>query len=184
MDKKVGHVIFKTFIFIISLSLGWYLVKSGILNIWVETVLSQKLIANFISGAFYSSFFTSPLSVAMLLVLAKDQNPIILASMAGLGAALADFLIVRLFRDNIEKDFSFLIKKFKLDLIKKLLKLFKLDFIIPLFGAIIIASPFPDEVGLFLLGASNLKYYQIIFLTFTLNTAGILLIVTPINLLK
>lgn len=173
----------KIIIFILSLSLAWWLIKSGTLNELVDKLSPIIFVTEFLAGAFYTSFLTIPLALAMFLVLAPEQNPIILSLIAGLGASLTDALLVRIFRDNFLIDLSSLTKHLKIYLIKKVLKFLRLDFVIPLLGALIIASPLPDELGLFLLGTSNLKYHQIIILTFLLNTAGILLIVAPINLL-
>lgn len=183
MTLKLKGLIVKIIIFILSLSLAWWLIKSGTLNELVDRLYPIKFVTEFLAGAFYTSFLTIPLAMAMFLVLAPEQNPIILSIVAGLGASLTDVLLVRIFRDNFSKDLSSLTKYLKIYLIKKVLKLLKLDFIIPLLGVLIIASPLPDELGLVLLGTSDLKYHQIIILTFFLNTAGILLIVTPINLL-
>lgn len=183
MDKRLKRIAYKSGIFIISIAIAWWLVKSGILQGVVESVSPIKYAAEFLSGVFYTSFLTIPIALAMFLVLAPDQNPILLALVAGSGSAIMDFLLVKLIRNN-SRDIYYLTKHLKLYLIKKFLKVLKIDFIIPLLGALIIASPLPDELGLFLLGSSELKYYQIIILTFILNTAGILLIVAPINLLS
>lgn len=182
MTVKLKRFVTKIIIFIFSLSLAWWLIKSGTLNEWVDKLSPANFVTEFLAGAFYTSFLTIPLALAMFLVLAPEQNPIILSLIAGLGASLTDALLVRIFRDNFSKDLSSLTKRLKIYLIKKLLNLLKLDFLVPLVGALIIASPLPDELGLFLLGTSDLKYHQIIILTFFLNTAGILLIVVPVNI--
>ena len=67
--------------------------------------------------------------------------------------------------------------------ISKFLKTWNIEFLVPLLGALIIASPFPDEIGLLMFGVSKLKYRELLVITYLLNTAGILLIVAPINLL-
>lgn len=182
MTPKVKKLIIKTIIFILSLSIAWYVLKKGSLNNLVYTLLPVMFLAEFLAGAFYASFLTSPISLAMLIILAQRQNPIQLALIAGLGAALVDLMIVKFFRQEVNKDLHILAKSFRFYLLNKLLKFFKLDFLIPLIGAVIVASPLPDELGLFLLGASKLKTSQILLLSYVLNTAGILLIVTPINL--
>lgn len=184
MDKRLKKLLLKTVIFIISISVAWWMIESGILHTLVDTISPIKYAAEFLAGAFYTSFLTIPIALAMLAVLAQDQNPIVLAAIAGLGSTLADFILVKIIRDNFSDDIYFLTKHFKVYLFKKILKFLKLDFIIPVIGAIIIASPLPDELGLVLLGVSKLKNYQIIILTYILNTAGILIIVTPINLLS
>ena len=177
-------MLFKTIIFILSISLGWYLVKSGYLQNWVATVLPNMFVAEFIAGVLYTSFLTSPIAVAMLLVLAKEGNPIIIALLGGMGAVLGDLLIIKVFRDNYKSDVDNVSKQLRLRKITALLKKFHLEFFIPLLGAIIIASPFPDEIGLLMLGVSKLKYGEIAKISFALNSAGILLIVAPINLLS
>ena len=183
MDK-IKKLIFKTAIFIFSLSIAWYLIKSGLLHDLIITVLPLKFIAEFLAGMFYTSFLTSPISMAMIVVLAENNNPIILALLAGMGAVVGDLVIIKFFKEKLSKDVSLITRELQLKKINNFLIKWKLEFITPLIGAIIIASPLPDELGLMMLGASNLKYYQIIILTYLLNTAGILLIVTPINLLS
>lgn len=140
-----------------------------------------KIFAEVLAGVLYTSFLTSPVAVAMLVVLAEVNNPIVTALLAGLGAILGDLVIIKLFRDH-SSDFKFFSRR--VEQVNIFLKKIHLDFIIPLAGAIIVASPLPDELGLIMLGVSNLKYRQIAILTYILNTAGILLIVTPINLLS
>ncbi|MBI2017827.1 hypothetical protein HYS92_02145 [Candidatus Daviesbacteria bacterium] len=183
MDKKARSILLKTLVFIFSISLAWFLVKSGYLHSWVETVLPHQFIGEFIAGALYTSFLTSPIAVAMFLVIAQESNPIIIALVGGLGAACGDILIIKLFRDNYKNDVDNVSKQLHLKRISIFLRLFHFEFIIPVIGAIIIASPFPDEIGLLMLGVSRLKYGEIAKISFVLNSAGILLIAAPINLL-
>lgn len=182
MDPKLKKVFIKTSIFILSLSLAWWLVKSGSLESLVKTVLPVRFVSEIAAGVLYTSFFTSPISVAMLVVLAQTNNPIITALLAGLGAILGDLIMVKLFRDRLSSDFQFVSRE--IQLVSNFLKIFHLDFLIPLIGAFIVASPLPDELGLLMLGASKLRYFHLAILTYILNTAGILLIVAPINLLS
>lgn len=184
MTPKIRKLAVKTIIFILSLSLAWYILKSGSLNLLIEKVLPVMFLAEFLAGCFYAFFLTSPLSIAMFVILAQKQNPILLAIVAGLGSALVDLMIVKFFRKEVNQDLNLLAKSFRFYLINKVLSFFKLDLLLPIIGAIIVASPLPDELGLFLLGASKLKFHQIFLLSFILNTAGILLVVLPINLLS
>lgn len=142
-----------------------------------------RFVAEFLAGIFYTSLLTAPIAMAMLLVIASTNNPILTALVAGVGAAFGDLVIVTFFRRGLAKDVDMISHELHIRRINNFLKKWKLDSITPLLGAIIIASPLPDELGLLLLGASKLKYYQLAILTYALNTAGILLIVAPINLL-
>lgn len=183
MTPKQKKLIIDTVIFILSLSFAWYLIRTGLLSNLVETILPLKFVAEFISGLFYASFLTSPISVAMIIVLAKSNNPITLALLAGAGAAMADLLIIKFFRKSLFKEMDLVSHELHLQKINNLLKYLKMDFLTPLIGALIIASPLPDELGLMMLGASKLKYREIALLTYILNTAGILLIVVPMSLI-
>jgi uncharacterized membrane protein YdjX (TVP38/TMEM64 family) len=67
---------------------------------------------------------------------------------------------------------------------KHLLRIFQnkyLAWFLPVAGAIIIASPFPDEVGVSLMGLSKIKPWRFALLSFILNTAGIYILLTAIN---
>lgn len=182
MDPKAKNLVFKTLLFILSLSMAWYLFKGGFLQDLAMEILPLKFISSFLAGMLYASFLTSPVSVAMLAALAKANNPVTLALLAGLGAAFADLLIVRFFR-GVSKDINLISEQLRINKITGILKKWRVEFLVPLIGIFIVASPLPDEVGLMMLGASKLKYYQLAILTYVLNTAGILMIVIPFNLL-
>lgn len=175
MDPKFRRLIFKTAVFILSLSMAWYLLKSP--------VLQFKFISEFIAGMLYASFLTSPISLAMIAVLSKGSNPVAVALVAGFGAVFSDLLMVSFFRQN-SGDLDFISRQLHFNKINKYLIKWKIEFLIPAIGAFIVASPLPDELGLMMLGASKLKYYQLVILTYLLNTAGILLIVIPVNLIS
>lgn len=183
MDKKLRKLVFKTTVFVFSLSLAWWLVRAGYLNNIVSMVLPIKFAAEFLAGVFYVSVLTAPISIAMLLVLADVNNPILTALLAGFGAAFGDLVIVKFFKEKLSKDVDLISRELQLKKVNNFLIKFKLEFITPIIGAIIVASPLPDEFGLMLLGASKLSFRQIAVLTYVLNTAGILLIVVPANLL-
>lgn len=183
MTQNQKKLLFKTAVFIFSLSLAWWMVKSGFLSNFVSAVMPVKFIAEFTAGIFYTSFLTAPISFAMLIVLAGENNPVFTALVAGLGAVLGDLLIVKFFREKFLSDIKVFSKQLPLEGLGSFLKKLKLEYLTPLIGAVIIASPFPDEIGLMMLGVSHLSYRQIAVLTYFLNTAGILVITASVNLL-
>ena len=184
MDPKLKKLLFKTTVFALSLSFAWWLLKSGYLQGLVETILPFRFISEIVAGIFYTSFLTSPISVAMLVVLAQTNNPVLTALLAGIGTVIGDLLIVKFFRSEISSDLKLVSKGLHLQRINVFLKILHIDFLIPVLGAIIVASPLPDELGLTMLGASKLNYRELAILSYILNTAGILLIVVPVNLLS
>lgn len=183
MDPKLKNFAFRAVIFILSLSIAWYLLKDGFLYGLADSLLLLKFISPFIAGMLYASFLTSPVSIVMIVILAKTNNPIIVALLAGFGAAFTDLLIVRFFR-FLSKDINLASRELHLKKLVNFLKMWKIEFLVPLAGVFIVASPLPDEIGLMMLGVSKLKYYQLAILTYLLNTAGILSIVVPVNLIS
>lgn len=184
MDRKLKKLILKTAVFILSLSFAWWLIKSGYLQSLVETIIPLRFVSEIVAGVLYTSFLSAPVSLAMLVILAQENNPIITALLAGMGAALGDILMIKFFRGNLYSDLNRVSKLMGFEKFNIILQKLHLSFALPLVGAIIVASPFPDELGLFLLGASKLRYREIALLTYILNTTGILLIVLPINLIS
>ena len=156
MDQNLKRLILKTSIFILSLSSAWWLIKSGYLQGLIETILPLRFISEIMAGVLYTSFLTSPISVAMLIILAQENNPVVTALLAGVGAVLGDLLILRFFREKLSSDLNMVSKQLQLKKVNSFLQKYRLDFVIPLIGAIIIASPFPDELGLIMLGISKL----------------------------
>lgn len=167
--------LFKLFVFAVVLALSFYWISSINPQILSDQSLSFKLIMAFISGLFYTSFLTAPLSVVLFLLLSGTTNIYLLAIFGGLGAVLGDLVIVKFFR-VIFKVFSFIkhINLFKK--LKNRLHQLHLDLVAYLLGMVIIASPFPDELGLALLSVSRLSYFKLGLLTFILNSLGILVI--------
>lgn len=167
--------LFKVTAFIAVLTTSFYLVSSIDPKILSERTLSVKLIVALMSGIFYTSFLTAPLSVVLFVILAATTNIYLLTIFGGMGAVLGDLLIIKFFR-VIFKAFSFVTHTNSFKNLKKKLQQLHLDLLAHLLGMVIIISPFPDELGLVLLGASKLSYFKLAGLTFILNSVGILII--------
>lgn len=167
--------LFKLFAFVVVLVLSFYLVSTINPKILSDQALFIKLIFASLSGLFYTSFLTAPLSVILFLLLSGTTNIYLLAIFGGLGAVLGDLVIVKFFR-VIFKVFSFIkhINLFKK--LKNRLHQLHLDLVAYLLGMVIIASPFPDELGLALLSVSKLSYFKLAILAFILNSLGIFVI--------
>lgn len=137
----------------------------------------------FLSGLLYTSFFTAPLSILLLVSIDPNANPYFLAAVAGLGAVLGDLIIIKVLK-IIFAPFSFLNHQNSVKAFKKQLEKYHLNIISVLLGAIIVASPLPDELGLILLGFSGLSYMKLAVLTFLLNGLGLLIIILGIQALR
>jgi len=120
----------------------------------------------------------------MLLVLAESLNPIELAVIAGLGAVLGDFLIFKFVKDTLSLEITDIYNHFGGDHLSKLLHTRYFSWTLPVIGALIIASPLPDEVGVSLLGISKMSTFKFVILAFLLDFIGIFLVVSASVFIK
>lgn len=137
----------------------------------------------FITGMFYVFTFTVAPALAILYKFTAIYSPLTIALVAGLGSALGDFLIFRFVRDNVVEELKPLFKRFEgSTTVYQLIHTPYFLWLTPILGAFLIASPFPDEVGVGMLGISRMKTWQFVLLSLPLNTAGIFLIIHMVGL--
>lgn len=161
------------------------------LIILIDTPLVQETIGYigslgylgaFIVGVLLVSIFTAGPALVVLYALANTLHPLEIALIAGLGSLVGDLLIFRFIRDGISEELQPLFTRMgNQPYIQKVLSTPYFFWVTPLLGAIIIASPFPDEIGITLLGISRIKTWQFILISFALNTLGISIIVLLAN---
>ncbi|MEK7558823.1 MAG: hypothetical protein AAB521_00790, partial [Patescibacteria group bacterium] len=121
----------------------------------------------------------------VLLVLAEKLSPIEIGIIAGLGAVIGDFIIFKFVKDGLVEEVEEVYEK--IDHNNHLLKLLHTKYfswMFPVFGAVIIMSPLPDEIGVSLMGIGKIKTYQFLILSFVLNAAGIFLVISASKFLK
>ncbi|MCK5059614.1 MAG: hypothetical protein KAR00_00490 [Candidatus Pacebacteria bacterium] len=163
-------------IVVLSVLLAVILAQSGIFEHFLTATRGTRFLGSFIAGIFFTSFFTVAPAAIALGEIAQSGSLLFTAFWGGLGAVVGDMLIFLFVRDRLARDISLLIARFKY---KKWFSLFQwkpLKFLAPIAGAIIIASPLPDEIGLTLMGISKTRTITVIPLSFTLNFIGILII--------
>lgn len=161
----------------ISIVVAVTLVKTGALHSILASAQGWQFLGSFLAGIFFTSVFTAAPAVAAISELAVISDPLHVALIGALGSVVGDLLIYRFIQDRFSKhlleatsDHTF--GKRIQQLLQ--LKLFRwLSFIV---GIIIIASPLPDELGISLLGFSQIKTTWFIPLTYVLNGIGIFVI--------
>lgn len=142
-------------------------------------------IGAFIAGVLFVSTFTVATGAVILLVLAESLSPIEIGIIAGAGAVLGDFIIFRFIKDNLANEVKDIYSHIDTNhQLEKLLHTKYFSWLLPVIGAIIIATPFPDEIGVSLMGISKMKTYQFLILAFVLNALGIFLIVSASVVIK
>ena len=153
-----------------------YLAHSGAIAWLVAAAGNNILLVSLVAGLFFTSFFTTPPAIAVFSGISHSGNPLLIALVGALGSVLGDSFLFFFVRERVAKDASFLMsgKRFKKAL--KLLKHKRFQRILPVIGALIIASPLPDELGLALIGVSSMKRSSFFLLSYCMNTLGILAI--------
>ncbi len=138
----------------------------------------------FIAGVLFVSTFTVATGAVILLILAETLSAVEIGIIAGLGAVVGDFTIFRLVKDSLAKEITPIYNHFGGKQITALLHTKYFSWTLPVIGAIIIASPFPDEIGVSLMGIVKMKTYKFLLLSFILNAIGIFLVISASTVIK
>jgi len=142
-------------------------------------------IGAFIAGILFVSTFTVATGAIILLVLAERLSPIEIGIIAGLGAVVGDFIIFRFIKDNLAQEVNDIYEHIDGNHhVKRIFHTKYFSWTLPVIGAIIIATPFPDEIGVSLMGISKMKTYKFLLVTFILNAIGIFLVVSASTIIK
>jgi hypothetical protein len=128
-------------------------------------------------GFFFVSTFTVAPAAVLLFHLAQELNPVYLALLAGAGSVLGDLVLFRFLKDRVFEELAPFVKSLTGSHLSLMLKTPYFAWFAPVLGALIIASPFPDELGISLLGLSKISTVQFMALTYVLNVVGILFVV-------
>lgn len=138
----------------------------------------------FLAGILFVSTFTVATGAVILFILAEELSPLEIGLIAGFGAVVGDFAIFRFVKDNLISEIEPIYEKLGGNHLTKILHTKYFSWTFPVFGAIIIASPLPDEIGVSLMGISKLGMFKFLILSFILNVIGIFLIVSASLFIK
>lgn len=168
------------FIIFISIVVAVLLAQTGVFEIFLEKTKGFGIFTSFIVGFFFTSIFTIAPAIIAIAEMSKIEPVFSVAFFGGLGAVVGDMVIYLFVRERLSKDFTVMFRKtvarFKYLAFLKSLNFKPLRFINPILGALIIASPLPDEIGLALLGFSKVRPIIVVPLVFVMNALGILAI--------
>ncbi|MDO8621514.1 MAG: hypothetical protein Q7R31_04530 [Candidatus Levybacteria bacterium] len=150
-----------------------------IFHIFLLNLGSLGYFGAFIAGILFVSTFTVATGALILFTLAKTLSPVEIGLIAGFGAVFGDFTIFRFIKNNLTKELETIYNHIDSNHhFMKVLHSKYFSWTLPVVGAIIITSPFPDEIGVSLMGISKMKTYQFLLISFVLNAIGIFLVVS------
>ncbi len=166
----------EAWILIVSFLLSIWLAKSDAIGIFIEHAAEFEEISSFIAGMFFTSVLTTAPAIVSLGELGQHIAPWKVALFGGAGAVCGDFFIFRFLHSPLA---NYIIRaavnprwrRFGAALEKN-----ALWWIMPLIGAVVIASPLPDELGLLMMGLSGMRLRSFMVLAYAMNAAGIYII--------
>jgi len=178
IDRALRWKYKNTALLTLSLIALFFLMDTEVAHALIKYVGSYGYVGAVITGIFFVSTFTVAPASLVLFHLAQEFNPILVALCSGAGAVIGDLVIFAFLKDGVFEELRPLFAGFKGSYLARLARTPYFAWLVPVAGAIIIASPFPDEAGIALMGLSKIKLWQFAVLAFLLNSVGIFLIVT------
>jgi len=110
---------------------------------------------------------------------ARLLDPFWLIMCAVSGALLGDMIIFLFVKNKVSDDISPIYEHFLTkNHLKKLVHTKYFSWTLPVIGALIIASPFPDELGVSLMGLSDVPIQKFLLVSFLSHSFGMFLLVS------
>ncbi|OGI95699.1 hypothetical protein A2917_00030 [Candidatus Nomurabacteria bacterium RIFCSPLOWO2_01_FULL_42_17] len=177
MENQKNNLIKDIGIIILSVIVGIILIKTGTIEKILEETQNLWFLDSFVAGIFFTSIFTTiPAIVALGEIAQLSDSVMLVAIFGGLGAVCGDLIIFRFMRDRFGEDILSLIRNSKNSRLRSMVRLKSFKWMTFILGALIIASPLPDELGLTMMGFSKTKTWLFIPVSFVFNFLGILVI--------
>ncbi len=167
-----------TFLLVLSLIIFFYFAETSVVQNVITGIGNLGYFGAFLVGIFFVSTFTVAPASVVLFYLARELAPLEVALFAGMGGVIGDYVIFRFLKDRVFDELKPVFMKLGGVQLSHLVATPFFAWTAPVLGAIIVASPLPDEIGVGLLGISKLKNWQFLLLSLTLNFLGILAIIT------
>ena len=175
-NRKIKVIRDLTLIFV-SIAIAIFVYKfSAVPDIIYNTSLPIFILLCFLSGIFFASTFTVAIASAFFLMLGKVHNPVLVIGVGSMGAILGDTLIFKFLKDDLISDFEYLVEEFGNKFLKRIVHSKLIFWFAPIIAAILIASPFPDELGLLVFAQIKMKYKNFLLVSAGMNTLSIILL--------
>lgn len=166
-------------VLIIALSIGAavLMLQTNVLVTLLTSTKEMEFLGSFIAGLFFTSVFTTAPAMVALGEIAHANSILPVIIFGALGATIGDVIIFRFIRDHFSEHlFELAQHRSTFRRMRALLKMRIFRWVSFFVGGLIIASPFPDELGIGLLGFSKMRTFWFIPLSFVFNAIGILMI--------
>ncbi len=157
-----------TAVFGLSVAAAVLLVRSGAIHQLLAQTVHTPWVGILIAGIGYSSLFTVAPATVALAAIGQVTPAWQVALVGGFGAMIGDQVVFRFIRSEISSRLLLWAPR-----LGRWVRYRSIRWPIAVLGALIVASPLPDEIGLSLLGLSHVRDRTLLMLTFVLNGIGI-----------
>jgi hypothetical protein len=166
-----------TLLFVLGLVLFFIFARIPEVDAAIKQLGTLGYVGAFLAGLFFVSTYTAIPAGYVLFELSKHLNALEIAVIAAVGAMLGDYIIFRFIKDKVMQELKPYLAKLGHPKLRSLFKTPYFAWMLPISGAIIVASPLPDELGVSLMGASKMKNTHFLIFSYLLNAVGIFFIV-------
>lgn len=176
MNAHERRIVRNTFYLLGSIIGAYLLVRLGTVDNFLDSVSGLTHVGSFLAGMFFTSLFTTVPAMVVLGELALSTPLWIVALFGGLGAVVGDYILFLIVRQGLSKDVEYLIAHSGFKRFKKIFHTKLLHHMLPFLGALVLASPLPDEIGLAMLGFSKVDKDRFLLISLAMNSFGIYMI--------
>lgn len=171
-----SEVTLDAWLVVLGLVVAFLLGKTNVVAYLATITADFTVLSAFVIGLFFTSVLTTTPAIVAIAEFSKYVSPVLLALVGAAGAVCGDLLIFRFVRSPLAHYFVRLASHTKLQKVGGALSAGPLWWLVPALGAIVIASPLPDELGLIMMGLSHIRMSEFIVLSYAMNAAGIFFI--------
>ncbi|MBP7859635.1 hypothetical protein KA001_01585 [Patescibacteria group bacterium] len=179
------HVYKNIILFLSCVAVGYLIFKNQAAHSFLLHLGNFGYLGVFLAGFMFVSTFTL-VPGTILLTFFSEYIPLYEVLIVGaLGATTFDFLAFLFIKNKVSEEVNIFIKIFnKKSYFRKVISSHYFSWMLPIIGAIILASPIPDEIGISMLGISNMSKIKFVVLSFVLNSIGIFVVIEGLTILK
>lgn len=174
-------------LFSLILVLTYFLYHSGFFDRLASGLDSLGYFGVLLVGMFFVSTFTVAPATAILFLMLRRYSVAEIAFVGGIGSVIGDYIIFRFIKDDLADELKDIFRRVSGDYFLKfhwIVHTRYFGWLGPVIGALIIASPFPDELGIGLLGIYKMSDRKFVLLSWVLDTIGIFLLLGAVNSIK
>ncbi len=169
----------------ISLIIALYLIQNEAFGNLLQHLGNWGYLGAFLGGILFVCTFTISIGAVILFILANNGLSIWeISFFATLGQVTFDFTVFQLIKEpGLGDELEYLFKSLGGNKLKHLFRTKYFSWTLPVMGAIILASPLPDELGVTLMGISKMKLSRFLLVAFILDFIGVFLVVAAAKLI-